>query len=229
MQTLNSKFNFIKYLIALCVLLCTHGVFAYGDEDYDRRDKTTSSEDIENLQESIETLNQEIKKNGGQATNIVAMPTQVPALKNGKADPEMMRRAIKMINAQFKNVPDAQVAQMIRENATQNPIMQFFVNSDKLVNFAVGIVKDDKALLYLFELTQDKDVLKFALGVVIFLFIVSFFLKRAFIKKDEFFVFRYVKSLIFFVFSTGLKAGVLYFIYKDYLDPSVDVFIKRVL
>ncbi|MFG1499052.1 hypothetical protein ABMA70_02505 [Halobacteriovorax sp. XZX-3] len=229
MQTLNSKFSFIKYLIALCVLLSTHGVFAYGDEDYDSRDKTSSSQDVENLQESIETLNQEIEKNGGQGVNIVSMPTQGLTLKNGKADPEMMRRAIKMINAQFKNVPDAQVAQMIRDSASQNQMMQFFTNSDRFVNFAVGLVKDDKALLYLFELTQDKDVLKLALGAVIFLFILSFFLKRAFIKKDEFFVFRYVKSLIFFVFSTGFKAGVLYFIYKDYLDPSVDVFIKRVL
>lgn len=225
--------NTIMFISALCVLLCAQRVFAYGD-DYDSRDNTyNSKEQLKDLEESINVIKEDVinEDEGSVDSAPIAHidPSQVGTGNLNMANPAMVRQAIKLVNSQFKNMPDDQVAEMIRTSLEGKPLVNYISQSDKAINFAVGLIKDDKAMLYLFELTQDKKILKIALGVVIGLFILMYFLKKMFIKKDDFILLRFVKGIIFFFFSTATKLIVIYILYKDYLDPSVEVFKKRVL
>ncbi|WP_419168545.1 hypothetical protein [Halobacteriovorax sp.] len=250
MHKLKTLINFNFFILSLCVLFWTHGVFAYG-EDYDRGQHHQSNENkIEELQESINTLSKQIENSdqdeSGETPNLKDLSEKLKASElstNGskalpqglgttgisKTNPAQMRMAIKMINSQFKYMPDDEIAQMIHSSLEGKPMAGFLINSERLTSFLIGMVKDEKALLYLFELTQDKKVMKLAFFTIIGLIIINFFLRRKIIKKDDFILTRFVKGLLFFVISTGLKVGILYFLYKDYLGPTVDIFVERVL
>lgn len=232
MLKLNQLSKFKYLLITLCALFLAHRVFAYG-EDYDRGHHEQSNEQkIEELQESIKELSKDIEEDRSEvdplATDVKvdAIPKDIKTL---NANPSKMRKAIKMINSQFKYMPEDEVKKMLHSSLEGKPFAGFLVNSESFINFMIGMLKDDKALLYLFELTQDKKVMKLALFVIVGLIILNFFLKRLIIKKDDFVLLRFIKGLFFFIFSTALKVGVLYFLYQDYLQPTVDVFIVRVL
>lgn len=239
--------KFKVLILTLCALIWSHGVFAYG-EDYDRGNHSQSNEDkIEELQESINVLSKQIEESNSDETPSLkklgdklkakessplgqgTFPQGFGASSMAKSDPSQVRMAIKMINSQFKYTPEEEVAQMIHSSLEGKPMAGFLINSERLTSFVVGMLKDDKALLYLFELTQDKKVMKLAFFTIIGLIIINFFLRRKIIKKDDFILARFVKGLMFLIISTGLKVGILYFLYRDYLQPTIDVFVERVL
>lgn len=248
MHKLNKKTDLRTYIITLCALFWAHGVFSYG-VDYDRGiHEDSAHEQVEELQQSLTELSKQIEENDNEITPETIKKLNLKTNKNenkeavklkpnlgksglgkGKVNPAQVRQAIKMINSQFMHSRDEEIVEMIHTSLEGKPFASFLMNSKHFTNFAIGMLKDDKALLYLFELTQDRKVLKTALFVIIGLMILNFFLKRRFIRKDDFILTRILKGFTFFIFSTGLKMAILYLLYQDYLRPTVDVFVKRVL
>lgn len=241
-----SKKSQIKLIITLWALISAHGVFAYGKDDYDSSTHVSrEQQQVELVQESIKAVEEANKQAASESIEVPATTNKQGGVSQGApqvnlqglgsgnlamaGNPEMMRKAIKMFSTQSKRMADSEVAVLIKTGLQTNQMVASLAHNKKFVNFAVGMIKDDNALLYLFELTQDKKTLKLALIVVVGLFVLSFFLKRILIKKDDPLTGKLIKRIFLFTFNTVIRLSALYFIYKDYLDPTIRVFKERVL
>jgi hypothetical protein len=144
-------------------------------------------------------------------------------------DPKMVDTfKIMIYQSGFHTMSRDQAKAMIIANVKGKFLEKVFTTFPKFLDISADIMIDRKALPNFLDIIKRQNDLKFFLGISLFLFILSFFLKKVFIPKNARFFHSLFISLTITVFMTAGTFGIFFLMFQKELGPMIEVIKKTI-
>lgn len=126
-------------------------------------------------------------------------------------------------SADLKNHPPEVIKEQILKSLEGNPLEGFVRGSPNLQNFMVDVMRDEKALLGLLKIVQDKEGLKTYLYFWIGVMFAAYYTRKLFVSKYWKGPFRSLASLLFSLTVSLITVSIFALIFKPELKPIVTI------
>lgn len=165
----------------------------------------------EALQSAPGKLIEDLKNAGHQTLDMKAIldPKMVDGLKNLYLLSGIQQMKPEEVRALIMNKVKGKMGEKI------------FLQFPKLLDLSVAVILDRHAIPQLMDLIKRQDDLKIFFFISIFLYILSFLLKKIFIPKEASFFNRLWKSIILKFGVLASSLGIFYFMFQKEVSPLV--------
>lgn len=138
----------------------------------------------------------------------------------------IMEKSLKTNN--LKNYPPEVVKEEILKSLRGNPLETVVRGSPDLQNFLVDVMRDEKALVGVIKILQDKERLKKYLYFWIWIMFAAYYTRKLFVSKYWKGPFKSFARLVFAMTVSVITVSTFGLIFKPELSPLVSIFRKHI-
>lgn len=181
-----------------------------------REERQKSIESVAQVTENVFNPAEELKKLGFDQIGASAL-MNTDAL-------NIIERAFK--EAKMHTLPPELIRENILKSLKDHPFGGYLSNSPRLLDFAVDLIKDEKALMSAIQIFKNKPRLKIYLYVWIVIMFTSYFTRKLFISKYWGSYTRTFASLMFSLTISVITLSSFCLIFDTEMKPIISI-IKR--